>query len=206
MQDGICFCGVRENFGEQSAKLPMLDPTWFFQGSIAGLEASRVRSTIAKALAGWSKVCALRWREADSPQSATLRIITERIDGPGNVLADCQLPYPNFKQLLMRLDAEKYVDVLQPVAGTIGLYHVVAHEGGHAEGFGHLPFDGTPDLMNPTYNREVYEPQADEAMIARRMYGPPVDFNGVVIPKLTVRLAYPDGSIFEASGVPKRAN
>jgi hypothetical protein len=169
------FCGVREQFGvsnQPQRKLPTIDPTWWFDGDLPGLSDAVIEQTIQTSLGSWSKWCALQWTKAATKASSTLLIITTRIDGPSNILADCQLPFPGMQQLLMRLDLEKYTTAFTPERGYIGLPHVIAHEGGHAKGLMHLDFDQTPDLMNATYRADIWEPQADEGAIVRKLYGP----------------------------------
>lgn len=176
MLHGMNFCGVSEQFGASEMpqrKLPTLDPTWWFDGELPGLSDADVEGTIQAAFNTWSKVCAISWTKAASKASATLSIITTRIDGPLMVLADCQLPSPGLNQLLMRLDIEKFTRSFTPERGYIGLPHVLAHEVGHAMGLMHLPDDDTPDLMNARYNPAIWEPQQEEGSLTKKLYGAP---------------------------------
>ena len=178
------FCGVREQFGftnRPQSKLPMLDPTWYFDGDLPGLSDATVDATIQAALSTWSKRCRPVWSKAATMASATLKIITTRIDGPLNILADCEFPYPGMRQILMRLDMEKFTTAFNPGPNYLGLPHVVAHEGGHAMGVFHLADDSTPDLMNARYNARIWEPQDDDAAIVLQLYGPPL----AIIPQPT---------------------
>jgi hypothetical protein len=170
----IHYCGVKEEFRLDGKLYPIPSPdwTWWLEGRIAGWSDGKTESVLQSAFSAWSKVCKHRPKQAVTKASANVLVKVTTIDGPLGILADAEL-YTGQKQQRMRLDMEQFVEVFGvPERNTIGLAHVGAHEWGHIIGFPHLDDDGTPDLMNKRYNPQIWEPQADEASIAMKMFGP----------------------------------
>ncbi|OWY60495.1 hypothetical protein B7486_68875, partial [cyanobacterium TDX16] len=104
-------------------------------------------------------------RRALRGEGINLYVTSQRLDGPGRVLADCMLPCGSGGSrrttLTMRIDnSESWA--------PDDLLAVVAHELGHGWGLGHLK-EG--NLMQPYYTRKIRTPQAGDAFEMVRRYG-----------------------------------
>lgn len=203
-ETGHYFCRNAEQFGDGTAALKLDNnrPTWWLRDELPWLNRSRFEETIQESLDLWRAVADVDCRRAPSEAAAKFVITTARIDGPGSVLADMQLPGP--RQQFMRVDVAE--------SALIDLVVVIlCHEFGHAYGLQHFPSTPPAELMEPRLNQQVTRPQATEAALMVQWYGTP---KPVVIPPVTpgtipasfpVRIsvdAY--GGVYEAAGMAKR--
>lgn len=180
---GMVFCGVSEEAfaingvtyqWPRGSKL-----TWGIAFSRLGdLSDMDCKDAIALALREISECCDVTHEYVKNANAANLKIISQRLDGPSGVLADCQIPVGNVHsdstQLLMRFDdSERYGLFSNPPSHGIDFYRVFLHEAEHFHGLGHKPASVMePALIAPTYNTRIRNlQQADIAELVRR-YGP----------------------------------
>lgn len=169
------FCGNVQQIGDGHASYKMATnrPTWLLRDDLPGIPRDQFRAAITEAFARWARVSDWVARET-TDKLANILITVVDLGGPGQVLADMQLPQPGLRQQVMRVDSrEKWV--LSDAANVQGidLVRVLCHELGHAAGLVHLSPSPPPDLMEPTYSATVIGPQAAEAKLMASMYGPP---------------------------------
>lgn len=88
----------------------------------------------------WSKVVDLQFSFILNRDDAHIAMTFTRIDRPGGVLADMQLPCPYRNTLRGRFDSsESWGESAPPLGNAISLPSTAAHEIGHALGIGHGP-------------------------------------------------------------------
>lgn len=88
----------------------------------------------------WSDVVDLEFSFTTTRDDAHITMQFTRIDRPGNVLADMQLPCPFRPPLRGRFDSsETWGESAPPLGSAISLPSTAAHELGHALGIGHGP-------------------------------------------------------------------
>ena len=97
------------------------------------------------------------------------------LDGPSNVLAQCELPCGfsphSWRQLNMTCDlSEALVLAENPPAGKIDAGRMVCHELGHGLGVGHI---ASGNLMAPTYSNSIRAPRNGDVVEVRARYGLP---------------------------------
>jgi hypothetical protein len=142
--------------------------TFWFMGGMKRIPTPKIKQVIQEAANKWAAICDLSFREANGSRDADLLIITKHLDGPGGTLADQQLPRGDNRQLLMRLDNERFIISDQPNTGSnVDLRRVVLHELGHGIGIGHL---SSGNVLQPSYGRYV-ELQKDDIEAAQFLYG-----------------------------------
>lgn len=93
-----------------------------------------------QALGEWAKVANLSFTFVADPNSSNIYVIPYAIDGPGNVLADCQMPCNYPYALRMRVDTGDGYDA--PM-----LLKTLIHEYGHGLGLDHS--SNVQDIMYP---------------------------------------------------------
>ena len=162
------FCGLPENItvGGVSKWPDGTALTWALDGTIPGF--SDLSDYCKLGLEGWEPHARIKFTYSANPRTSTLLIITADLGGPGNVLADCQVPIGNAPQLVMRLDkTERWKRDIDPG-------RVIEHEAGHFLGILHLPGSNIA-LMNSMYSRTIDKPQPlDIAEADKRYPGGPV--------------------------------
>lgn len=170
------FCGNNETFGAgaEQYRLPTNRPTYCIRCTLPGISAADFRAACREAFGRWSKVCDVTFIEVDDPNAAQFLIVNHQFDGALGVLADCMLPTPGIRQQRMRIDqSENWVIADNVPANRVELRAVLCHEMGHGLGMSHLPSSPPPDLMEPAYRPTVVSPQATEAAMMAKLYGPP---------------------------------
>lgn len=171
--NGVRICGVADHLGDVSAKWPFVDLALFASGTINGVELADAIDLARKA---WNEVCGIRMVMGTNPRTAHLVVGVERMDGPGNVLAENELPIgfsgpSNWRTLRGRYDSsERVVLADNPPAGKLDLGRICRHELGHFLGIGHIS-DG--NLMAPVYSTTIALPQNGDVTEARARYGAP---------------------------------
>lgn len=172
MTDIIRFCNNPEQFGDGTAalKLDTNRPTWWLRDELPWMKRTTLEDKIQEALDCWKAVADADCRRAINEANARWVVTVTRMDGPGGVLADMQLPGP--RQQFMRLDVSE--------SALLELYvPILTHEFGHAWGLQHFPSNPPPELMEPTLNPKVTKPQATESALMVQWYGQP---RPVVVP------------------------
>lgn len=188
--DGYSYCGhqTREapiGLATSLPRWPHKAITWRVDAHVPSIARDAYRASVAEAFARWSRVCGIQPREVDAGRPANIVLGLQR-ERPGNVLADCQLPFPGISataSLQMRVDTEEVWCISDnPPRDRIDLTRVICHELGHGLGCSHL---GSAALMAPTYSLRIKTPQAEDIaqMVAR--YGQPVPVEAPEPPKST---------------------
>lgn len=169
--EGLQVCRVLGlgNLGEAN-RWPMKRLSWQVVSDLPSIPRDSFRGAVAEACDRWAAVCGLTFYEGTG-SDANLLVTTQR-EGPGGVLADCQLPYPGIDpraSLKMRVDeADAWALADNPPANRVGLVHVLTHEAGHWLGLGHGP---SGCIMQPTYSSRLLRPQSWDIVEARARYG-----------------------------------
>jgi hypothetical protein len=168
--DGQVLCGVDDRLGAfgQMCKWPAPDITWSIVGNLPGIEPDSFRRVCGLAWDAWAKVCGIRPRFVEGPSNLSIGLQTI---GPGNVLADCELPCGATMQsrLRMRIDtAEAWVISDNPPNNRVDLLRVLIHELGHGIGIPHI---GTGNLMAPIYSARIGRPQSGDISEGVSRYG-----------------------------------
>lgn len=148
-------CGTPDAMGDQICKWPMDAVTWRIDGRLPGVSDRAFRAAADWASDQWNASCGISLGYT-SARSANITMRVANLGGPGNTLADSQLPCgagPT-TQLIQRYDVTEpwYVGPGPPVNFRIWLRIVVLHELGHAIGISHLSPNGPAAIMQPIYN------------------------------------------------------
>jgi len=181
--DGQVVCGSDVSLAVgQMYRWPSPDVTWGIAATLPGFALESFRSACELAWSYWSGVCGIRPRYVESG-FANISIGLQTL-GPGNVLADAELPVSvsMSSSLRMRIDtAEAWVVADNPPPNKIDLVRVICHELGHIGiGIGHI---NSGNLMAPTYSSSIRSPRPADIAEGVSRYGlptspplpPPVD-------------------------------
>lgn len=120
------------------------------------------------ALKSWSDVCGFKWQLVTSKPADGISVFSENEDGPGKVLAWCELPTAGVRLYRMKLDeSERWVK-----SGNAGIIAscVVTHELGHGIGLDHIAETTGKALMNPYYDPAVNKPLSLDIVQAKLRY------------------------------------
>lgn len=170
--DGARICGVADNLGNVSCQWPFRDVNVFAAGRIGSVNLA---DAMELSLPAWNNVCGIRLSMTTNLKTAHIAVGVGRIDGPGSILAQNQLPCGftanNWRQLRGEYDAsEAFVIAENPPPNRIDLVRVCAHETGHGIGINHI---GDGNLMAPSYSGRIALPQNGDIVEARARYGAP---------------------------------
>lgn len=174
--EGHRYCQMEtpEQFGGSLMQWPMSDINWSINSdvSLPNWTMDGLQQAISAAWSGWSRVCNIRPAFSGFNRPAHITIAIRKIDGPGQVLADCQLPNgdPNAR-LAMRIDqSESYVNSENPPDFAVDLVRVTRHELGHGIGISHIQ---GANLMAPVYSAKIADCQVGDIAEAVARYGKP---------------------------------
>lgn len=158
-------CGNPETLATaQLNKLRTNRPKVWFEGSPPGYTTAQWKALYFEWANKWSRVANVECSEAGSRASAHWIVTVIRMDGRNGVLADATLPGPAQQQ--NRYDVSDTTNPRQ-------LGQTVLHEVGHLYGLVHLESSPPPDVMEPSLNPALSEPQTTESKLMASMYGPP---------------------------------
>jgi hypothetical protein len=154
---------------------------YYVESYVRALPRSVQDGLIADGYKGWADAADLKFTRVTRKGDANIVIQAKKLDGPGKVLAQAQLPPGDDRQLWLQMDdGEQWATGLDGVSGEILYLNVFRHEAGHNLGLEHSTSKGNgnapkaPPLMAPYYNPAVGAPQRDDD-IARitELYGKP---------------------------------
>lgn len=129
--------------------------------------ASRWETVWIKGLAPWEAVCGIDFTLVGSRAEADIWATSQRIDGPGSILAWSEMPCgAGGRPLEQRYDAADRWDQY----GDDYLAAVITHEVGHAIGFDHS--SSNSDIMWPTMRSGKYTLGPGDIAGAVQRYGP----------------------------------
>lgn len=170
--EGKIICGVPDNVGSVDCLWPFRDVEVYAEGAIGSLFLA---DAVEWALAQWNAVCGIRLRMSANRKTAHVLCKPGHLDGPSNVLAQCELPCGfsphSWRQLNMTCDlSEALVLAENPPAGKIDAGRMVCHELGHGLGVGHI---ASGNLMAPTYSNSIRAPRNGDVVEVRARYGLP---------------------------------
>lgn len=115
----------------------------------------------------WCEHLEMKWTRVPSDRQADMTILCQRIDGPGNVLAQCELATGRDNPLRMWIDSGEVKWGLVKGSREANLFGTVKHELGHGVGLGHL---STSDALMYAYSQtNVVSPQAPDIQAALRL-------------------------------------
>jgi hypothetical protein len=159
-----------------TAKWPDSRLSWTLMDEVTGISYEDLKAAADIGLNGWRTCSGLEPVFTNSARDARLLIYAARLDGPGRVLADCELPMGQ-SQVKMRLD------ISEDWVAKIKLPVVIRHEGGHGAGLGHAP-GGSINWMAPQYNPSVLAAGAwdTQEMIGRYGRVRPISPTGPSLP------------------------
>lgn len=155
-------CGVRDDAFTEAARWRKEELAWWperYLEGIPGLSRLDQDDLQTESLKDFEAYVKVRWRKAASRSQADLIVSTgegraDGFDGPGGVLAWCQIPPGDDRPITMKFDrSDRWIRSAD--AGTRGILygHVDRHEKGHAHGMLHV--SGEVALLNAIYNPNV---------------------------------------------------
>lgn len=179
------FCGCKESalFAAALAMWPDRDLPWTIVESLPRIDPDDLKAAMTRALSRWAAVCGIQPRYTDTAREARLLVGSRAIDGPGRVLAECELPMPGVRQCRMWFDVgDDWALDLNQAGRRIVLELVGWHEAGHGLGLGHAP-DGSANVMAPIYNpKQLTAGPWDVAQLQAR-YGKPAPVVPTPVPQ-----------------------
>lgn len=160
--------------------------TWHTQGALSGsISAQDFRDAYEIAFSWWMEVCGVVLVYSSNPKTANIIAFAKHMGGPGDVLADSQLPCGMRKnsdrQIPERYDSEAWVISEKPRSMEIDLVRVICHEGGHGLGSDHIE---NGNLLAPMYSTRIRKPQPGDIAEMQKRYGPPKDVPPVPVEPL----------------------
>lgn len=169
------FCGMTQQLSDEARARQY---KWANKRKLQYAIVSQLANIDMPALcrAGYDKiqrVCGLEFILTQNSTQADIVITTAKIDGPGSVLADHQLPLGNDVQLLGRFDRGEFWSSSRPVPpNTVPFDTTFLHESCHGCG---LPHTQVPNsLMNPFLNQSLTDLTAWEIEELKTRYGEPI--------------------------------
>lgn len=155
-------CGVREFAAGRICKWPIQDLTYSIVGYLSEFSREEYEAIVRNAFDAWEKVCGLRAEFTKSTDAniivGALRGPRNNFDGPGGVLAWCELPCSkSVRQVKLMMDIDENWSASK-TQGSILVGNVLKHEIGHALGLDHI--QSGKALMNATYDPQVTDPLA----------------------------------------------
>lgn len=162
---------LRDSIASNVAKWNKQHLKWIAFGELNALSNDDILNACKYGFEQFSKVCGLTFEWTQTPDDADVHMFFgQQMDGPGNVLADSNLPPTN--PIRQRYDrAERWS--VQWEQHYIYLQNVITHELGHGVGLGHEPLSNGTAMMNPIYSPDVKTLQPLDVAKLQSMYGKP---------------------------------
>lgn len=166
-----CGCPDVQSLGGGSGKWSKRELTWKVQSYVPAVPSDLQDAVFESAYKSWANVCGMTFRRVSGNSNSDLTIFASPIDGPGNVLAQAQLPPGNDKPLWLQLDSSESKWAMSVREQGIKLLNTFAHESGHNLGLDHSSLQTA--LMFWQYSDVIATPQQqDDIPRVQSLYGP----------------------------------
>lgn len=174
--DPIYFCGAAaEQLNRARARImrwsSKRELKWSIADRIAGITLEQQIEDTADSLNEWHEASNgfFTFHRIDNAALADIVLTTRRIDRPGGVLAEMQLPPGDDRQLIGWMDtSERW--------GQAGFYRaVILHELGHAMGLDHIT--NALAVLNPTLNMALKGLQSADVQSLLAIYQEAVNYH-----------------------------
>lgn len=146
---------------------------WAITDLVPSMNEAELRRACEWGFRQWAIVCNVKPQEVEVAGKARVLITCRKIDGPGGVLAECELPQPGMRYVRLWLDVGEQWSSELPSIRAIYLANVLWHEFGHALGMGHAP-DRSRNVMAPVYDPSVTVAGQWDIGQSQQRYGRPV--------------------------------
>lgn len=160
------FCGLSENLLSLAKtgnyRWHKTHLTYCIYDRVTGIDQQSFIETIGRGFQAWESVCGLTFERVEDHRKADFLVLARRIDGPGGILAEHELPPGDDRTIRGWLD-------LKEQWTTAMLLAVWTHELGHGLGLSHTNVANS--LMNPFYNPSISTPQKWDIESVRNLYG-----------------------------------
>lgn len=169
-------CGVRDDAFTQAARWRKSELSWWVDAyleGIPGLSKADQDDLQIQSLRDYEAAIDVRWKRATSRNVADLIVSVgqgraDGFDGPGGVLAWCQIPPGDDRPIIMKFDrSDSWIRAASTGQRGILYGNVDNHEKGHAHGMLHVPGPAVA-LLNAIYNPAVsrLQPADKQALFA----------------------------------------
>lgn len=146
--------------------------TWKVQSYLPGVAKDLQDDTFQTGLKSWSAVCDMTFVRVLANEHADLTVFAAPIDGPGNVLAQAQMPPGNDRPLWLQLDSTEAKWSMSAREQGMKLLNIFAHEVGHTLGLTHSQLNSA--LLFWRYSETISAPQErDDIPRVQALCGPP---------------------------------
>ncbi len=155
-------CGVRDDAFTLPARWRKRELAWYvdkYLDGVPGLSKLDQDDLQLQSLREFESVIDVKWSRAASRNSADLIVSVgegsgDQMDGPGGVLAWCQIPQGDDRPILMKFDkGDNWIKSADFGQRGILYGNVDKHEKGHGHGMLHI--SGKTALLNPFYAPSV---------------------------------------------------
>lgn len=169
--EGIFFCGAAPNQLNRARARVMRwnqkrELKWSIADRLAGITIDQQIADTEWCFEQWAKASNgfFSYQRIDNAALADIVLTTRRIDRPGGVLAEMQLPPGDDRQLVGWWDtSERWAQA--------GFYRAVTlHELGHAHGLDHITAPGVVAVLNPTLNMALKALQSPDVQSLLSIY------------------------------------
>jgi hypothetical protein len=191
------FCGVTALFGDGTAqvKLPSSLVTFRVDSDLPGISRADFEAACMVAWRRWAKVIKITVDKHANPKTTPTQIVNGvRLDRRGGVLAQQELPFGSGIGLNMQVDTLEPWSLEDEPQQAMSLPGVLCHEDGHCLGMQHIEPEGDPDLMNAIYRNGIFQPQPDDVVYGRKLYGGPL-----ATPDVPNTPSTPSGAVIEVN-------
>lgn len=171
VDDELFFCGAAPSqLNRARARLmrwsQKRELAWCIADRLGGMTAEQQVADTEWAFSQWHEATNgyFTYRQIENSALADIVLTTRRIDRPGGVLAEMQLPPGDDRQIIA------WMDVSEQWNRSVLYKIVLLHELGHGMGMDHITSPNTVAVLNPTYNPKLQKLQPADVSVLLGIY------------------------------------
>jgi hypothetical protein len=165
---------------ETLCQWPMRDLTYYQDLRYPGVDPMVVAKCYDDAWGMITNVCGVTAAKVSDPSQARVVAVVGEIDGPGNILAESELPCGFSAESVVHQTFDSG-DGATSLADPRLMTACMVHEIGHALGLSHAT-PGSGNIMEPIISSAILSPQSGDISELQSRYGPPAGTATVTVP------------------------